>query len=215
MLILHGFWRSSATWRVRIALAFKGIDYDLRVIDLFAAGGGAHKRPEYSAMNPMEQVPLLEAPDDGGLRLAQSLAMLEYLEERWPEPPLLPRAPAERAMCRQIAEMINAGIQPLQNTGVQAHVRDLGVDDTAWVRHWVARGLRAVEAVVERTAGTYCVGEAISFADLCVVPELEFARRFDLDLGPYPTLVRVAETCSRLPAFERAHARAQPDAPKP
>jgi maleylpyruvate isomerase len=214
MLVLHGFWRSSATWRVRIALAWKGLDYELRVVDLASADGGAQHRPEYRALNPMEQVPLLEDAADGGLRVAQSLAMLEYLEERWPEPPLLPRTPRERALARQVAEMINAGIQPLQNTGVQAHLRDLGVDEVAWVRHWVARGLRAVEAVVGRTAGRYCVGDQVTFADLCVVPELEFARRFDLDLAPYPTLRRVAEACAELDAFQRAHARRQPDAPQ-
>jgi maleylpyruvate isomerase len=212
-MILYGYWRSTATWRVRIALAYKGIEYELRPVDLRRPGGGEQHRPAYRAKNPMGQVPVLEVDDDGRqLRLAQSIAILEYLEERWPAPPLLPPTRADRARARQIAEMINSGIQPLQNTGVQEYVRELGVDDVEWVRRWVARGLAALEAIVADGAGRYCVGDAVTIADVCLVPQLEFSRRFQVDLTPYPTLVRVADTCGSLDAFERAHANRQPDA---
>ena len=211
-MILYGFWRSTATWRVRIALAHKGLEYELRAVDLRGPGGGQH-RPEYRAKNPMGQVPLLEVSDDGRpLRLAQSLAILEYLEERWPTPPLLPPGRADRARARQIAEMINSGIQPLQNTSVQECVREFGLDEAEWVRRWVVRGLAAVEAVVAQGAGRYCVGDVPTIADVCLVPQLEFSRRFRVDLAPYPTLVRIAETCAALDAFQRAHADRQPDA---
>jgi maleylpyruvate isomerase len=212
-MILYGFWRSSATWRVRIALAHKGLDYELRPVHLRRPGGGDQYAPEYQQKNPMAQVPLLEV-DDGGeaLRLTQSLAILEYLEERWPDPPLLPHDRRLRAHVRRVAEMINSGIQPLQNTSVQLRVKELGVDDAAWVRHWVEKGLAALEASVAPGAGAFCVGDALSFADVCLVPQIEFSRRFGLDLAPYPTLVRVAGACAALPAFVRAHADRQPDA---
>ena len=213
-MVLYGYWRSTATWRVRIALAHKGIDYELCPIDLRRAGGGDQHRPEYRAKNPMGQVPLLELDDEGRhVRLAQSLAILEYLEERWPTPPLLPQSRSDRARARQIAEMINSGIQPLQNTGVQEHVRQLGVDELAWVGHWVPRGLAALETVVADGAGRFCVGDSVTFADVCLVPQLEFSRRFQIDLTPFPTLVRIANTCAGLDAFERAHADRQPDKP--
>ncbi len=212
-MILYGFWRSSATWRVRIALAHKGLEYELRPVNLRRTGGGDQHRPEYCAKNPLGQVPLLELSDDGQeVRLAQSLAIVEYLEERWPSPALLPPDRPGRARARQIAEMINSGIQPLQNTGVLEHVRELGLDDAEWVRRWVPRGLAAVEAVVADGAGRYCVGDAVTVADVCLVPQIEFARRVGIDLAPYPTLFRIAGTCAGLDAFQRAHADRQPDA---
>ncbi len=212
-MILYGYWRSSASWRVRIALAYKGLDYELVPVDLRGPGGGDQNRPEYRAKNPMGQVPLLEVEDDGRrLRLAQSLAIVEYLEERWPAPPLLPHTRAERARARQIAEMINSGIQPLQNTGVLAHLRQIGANDAEWVHHWVARGLAALEGVVSAGAGRFCVGDAVTIADVCLVPQVEFSRRFRVDLTPYPTLVRIVDACSAMEPFARAHADRQPDA---
>jgi maleylpyruvate isomerase len=213
-MILYGFWRSTATWRVRIALELKGLTYEVRPVHLRRPGGGDQHRPEYQALNPMEQVPLLELAEDGGrtARLTQSLAILEYLEERWPDPPLLPASREMRARVRQIAEMINSGIQPLQNTGVQEHVKELGLDDAAWVRRWVAKGMAALEAVVAGTAGRYAVGDTVTIADACIVPQMAFSKRFGFDLAAYPTLSRVAEACAVLGAFERAHADRQPDA---
>lgn len=210
---LYGFWRSTATWRVRIGLALKGLEHAYRPIHL-AKDGGQQNSDEYRALNPMRQVPLLELEQGGRTaRIAQSIAILEYLDERFPDPRLLPEDPFLRARARQLAEMINSGIQPLQNTGVQRYVKDeLRADENAWTRHWVTRGLAAVEAILAETAGRYSIGDSVSLPDLFVVPEMAFARRFGLPLDTYPTLVRVDAACSELPAFQRAHADRQPDA---
>jgi len=210
---LYGFWRSTATWRVRIGLAYKGIDYAYEPMHL-RRGGGEQNTEAYRAKNPMQQVPLLEFEEQGRtVRLAQSLAILAYLDERHPEPSLLPRDLLARARARQIAEMINAGMQPLQNTSVQLWVeQELKSDSAAWVRHWVGRGLRALEAVVAESAGRFAVGDEISVADLCIVPEMYFARRFSIPLDAHPTLLRVEAACAALPAFAAAHAERQPDA---
>jgi maleylpyruvate isomerase len=215
---LYGFWRSTATWRVRIALAHKGLAYETVPVDL-RAGEGDQNAPGYDAINAMRQVPVLEvlegeAGHAGPVRLTQSLAILEYLEERWPAPPLLPTDALGRARARQIAEMINAGIQPLQNTGVQRYVAEvMRADEVAWIRHWVGKGMAAVEAVAVTTAGRHAVGDALSFADVCVAPQMYFARRFGIDLDRYPTMQRIEEACSELPAFRQAHAERQPGAP--
>jgi len=212
-LKLYGFWRSTATWRVRIALEYKGIEYDYEPIDL-SRGVDAQHSDAYRAKNPMRQVPLLEVDGGaGGLRIAQSIAIIEYLEERIPEPRLLPGDPLLRARARQLAEMINSGIQPLQNTSVQGYVRDeLKADEKAWTRYWVSRGLAALEVVTSETAGRFSIGDAISLPDILLVPELNFARRFSIPLDPYPTLSRIEAACADLPAFARAHADRQPDA---
>lgn len=209
-LKLYGFWRSTATWRVRIALEYKGIGYDYEPIDL---GKGIEKQhsDEYRAKNPMRQVPLIEL--ESGFRIAQSLAIIEYLDERFPEPRILPEDPRLRARARQLAEMTNSGIQPLQNTSVQAHVKDeLKADEKAWTRYWVSRGLAALEMVTAETAGKFSIGDSLSLPDIVLIPELHFARRFSIPLDAYPTLTRIEAACADLPAFVRAHADRQPDA---
>ena len=210
---LYGFWRSSATWRVRIALAYKNLPYEYLPVDL-RKDGGEQNKPPFRAKNPMGRVPVLELDLDGTPRLvSESMAILELLEERWPTPALLPRDAFLRARARQLAMLIVSGVQPLQNTGVQLYIEnELHLDATPWIRHWVTNGLAAVETLARETAGTYAIGDAISFADLCIVPQLYFARRFAIDLAPWPTLVRVDEACAKLPAFEAAHARNMPDA---
>jgi maleylpyruvate isomerase len=212
---LYGFWRSTATWRVRIALHHKKLEFAYQPVNLRREGGGEQRTAAYARINPMRQVPVLEVEDGGApVNLAQSMAILHYLEERHPDPPLLPRAAIPRARALQVAEMVASGIQPLQNTTVQAHIREaLGADDRAWCHHWVRLGLDAVEAVVATTAGRFAVGDAPSFADLCIVPELYFARRFDVDLTRYPVLTRIEATCATEPAFIAAHADVQPDRP--
>jgi maleylpyruvate isomerase len=214
-LKLYGFWRSTATWRVRIALEYKGIAYDYEPIDLRKGAEEQHSE-EYRSKNPMRQVPLIELDGGaGGLRIAQSLAIIEYLEERFPEPRLLPIDPLLRARARQLAEMTNSGIQPLQNTSVQAFVKDeLNADEEAWTQHWVRRGLSALEVVTAETAGRFSIGDSLSLPDIVLVPELSFARRFSIPLDPYPTLTRIEAACADLPAFARAHADRQPDAPR-
>lgn len=210
---LYGFWRSSATWRVRIGLAYKGIAYDYQPVDLIKGGGEQH-RADYVAINPMKQVPVLELDD--GTRLTQSLPILEYLDEVHPEPPLLPRDPIPRARVRQIAEMINSGVQPLQNTAVRRHVEEvLHADGQAWIERWVATALTAIEAVVKEHAGKFAVGDSISLADVCIVPQLYFARRFDLAVERYPTLLRIESTCASMPAFASAHGERQIDFARP
>ena len=174
---------------------------------------GEQVADSYKALNPMGQVPLLVLDD--GRTIAQSLAILEYLEETHPEPALLPKDPVDRAHARQVAEMINAGIQPLQNVGVQKHVASLGADEKAWAAHWISKGLAALEAVTARTSGRYCVGGSVSFADVCLVPQLYAARRFAVDMSAYPTLLRIEAACAELPAFQAAHADNQPDANVP
>jgi maleylpyruvate isomerase len=141
------------------------------------------------------------------------MAILEYLEETRPSPPLLPRDPFLRARARQLAMLIVSGIQPLQNTKVQLYVRDeLHADDTAWIRRWVVPGLAALETLTLETAGTYSVGDALTFADVCLVPQLGFARRFGIELEELPTLRKIEAACAQLDAFRRAHADVQADA---
>lgn len=206
---LYGYWRSSASWRVRIALELKGVGFEYVPVHLVRDGGEQHGAA-HLARNPMRQVPVLELAD--GQQLSQSLAILEYLEEAYPQPALLPSDPLLRARVRQIAEMMNSGIQPLHNLAVLQHVQATGGDSKAWAAHWVGRGLQALEAVVSQTAGRFCVGDQPTFADACLIPQLYAARRFDADLSVAPTLLRVEEACGALEAFQRAHADAQPDA---
>jgi len=207
---LYGFWRSTATWRVRIGLAWKGIAYDYQPVHL-RRGGGEQNAEGWERINPMRQVPVLELDD--GVRLTQSMAILDYLDETQPEPPLFPSGKLARARARQLAELVVSGIQPLQNTSVQRYVHEeLGADEKAWTRHWVEKGLTALEALAVETAGRFSVGDSVSVADLCLVPEMYFARRLGVDLSRFPTLQRIDAACASLDAFQKAHAEAQPDA---
>ena len=209
---LYGYWRSSASWRVRIALELKGLPYDYVPVHLVKDGGEQHA-DAHRERNPMRQVPVLEVDAAGALHhLGQSLAILEYLEEAYPAPALLPRAPLARAKVRQIAETINAGVQPLQNLAVLQHLKAIGADDKAWAEHWIGRGMEAVETLVKPVAGAFCVGDTPTFADACLVPQMFAMRRFGIDGERFPTLLRIEQHCSTLPAFQRAHANAQPDA---
>jgi maleylpyruvate isomerase len=206
-MILYDYWRSSSAWRVRIALGLKQIPYERRVVNLAAR---EQEAPAFRALSPLGQVPVL-VTDEG--TLTQSLAILAYLEDRFPTPALFPRAPWPRARAVQLAEMMVSGIQPLQNLSVLAHLRASGVDDPmAVARHYNARGLAGVEIVARETAGTFLVGGAPTIADVCLVPQLSSARRFGVDVAGYPTLLRVEAACAALPAFRDAHADVQSDA---
>lgn len=210
---LYGYWRSSSAWRVRIALAWKGIAYEYQAVHLRA---GEQQAPSYRALSPLGEVPTLEWTEAGQpgavRRLSQSFAIIDYLERIHPTPPLFPADPFLAARARQLAEMVNAGIQPLQNLAVLNRVRELQGDPQAWARHYVTRGLAAMEALAPETAGAFLVGEAPTVADAYLIPQLYNARRFALDLAPYPTLLRAEASCEQIPAFVQAHPDKQPDA---
>lgn len=207
---LYDYWRSSAAYRVRIALNWKGLAYEQLAVDLRR---GAQRSPEFLAINPQGLVPVLE---DGEARLTQSLPILNYLEERYPEPPLLPADLAGRARARAIAVAIACEIHPLNNLRVLQYLeRELRLDEDrrlAWYRHWIAEGLGPIEIMLAAAGGEFCVGDAPSLADVCLVPQVYNARRYQCDLEPYPTIRRIDARCRALEAFARAAPERQPDA---
>ena len=209
-MIFYDYWRSSSAWRVRTALHWKGIPFERRAVNLIKDGGEQH-REDFFALNPSRQVPVVVL-DDGAHVLTQSMAIIDYLEEQFPTPPLLPADPWLRGRARQLAEMVNSGIQPLQNLSVLDHLQARGIDRNEWSRHFIARGLTALEAAARETSGTFLVGDAPSVADLYLVPQLYNARRWSTDVAPFPTLLRVEAACAALPAFVAAHPDAQSDA---
>jgi maleylpyruvate isomerase len=199
---LYNYWRSSASWRVRIALAYKDVAYEYVAVNI-APSVKAQHQAEYQKLNPMQQVPTLVLDD--GRQLAQSMAILEYLEETVPQPPLLPSDPYLRARARQLAELVNAGIQPFQNLPTMAKISELGGDAKEFVRGYIARGLDGLAASAEATAGTFLVGDAPSFADVCLVPQLYNARRFNVPVDDLPTLLRAEANANKLDGFARSH----------
>jgi maleylacetoacetate isomerase len=213
-LRLYGYWRSSASYRVRIALACKGLDFEYVPVHLVRSGGEQYS-PEYRALNPQSRVPALETPD--GV-LTQSMAIMEWLEEVYPEPALLPRNPGERARVRALAQIMVADVQPLQNSSVTQFLQGtLNVDDAAlkaWLREWVGRGLRAFEEMLALAPGDgdFCVGDAPTLADVCLVPQCHSARRFGVDPTVYSRIAHIERACAALPAFQRAAPDRQPDA---
>ncbi|HEY7376852.1 MAG TPA: maleylacetoacetate isomerase [Polyangia bacterium] len=214
-MILYDYWRSSSAWRVRIALHLKGVPFERRVVNLSPDAGEQH-RDAFGALNPLRQVPVFIGDGDDARPLTQSMAIIELLEEQFPQPPLLPADPWRRARARQLAEMVNAGTQPLQNLSVLQHLTATGGDANAWARHFIARGLAALEAAAsQETEGTFLVGDTPTLADLYLVPQMYNARRWAVDLAPFPTLVRVDAACAALPAFAAAHPDEQSDARPP
>ncbi len=213
---LYSYWRSTSTWRVRIALAWKALPHEVVPVHLLDGGGQQHG-DAFRALNASAQVPVLvldeRGPDGTPRLLSQSMAILEYLEERHPAPPLLPADVWLRARSRQLAQICVSGIQPMHNLTTINRVKESGGDEGAWVRHFIERGLASLERTAAETAATFLVGEAPTFADVCLVPQLYAARRYSVDVAPFPTLARVEATCAALPAFQAAHADAQPDAP--
>jgi maleylpyruvate isomerase len=209
---LWSYWRSSSTYRVRIALELKGLEFEYLPVHLIRDGGQQHQ-PDFAAKNPLRQVPVLELDDDGqSLRLVQSMAIIEYLDERFPSPPLLPDSPRDRAHVRALAETVNAGIQPLQNTDTFAELRKHGIDTEAWARTFIAKGLAALETMASERAGAFLFGDRVGLADIYLVPQLYNARRWGVSLETFPTLTRADANAQALPAFQRAAPTAQPDA---
>lgn len=202
-IVLHDYFRSSASYRVRIALNLKGIDYDRIAVNL---ADGAQKEEAYRALNPQGFVPMLDIDDR---RLTQSLSIAVYLDQTRPDPPLLPRDPGDSAHVRSLALAIACDIHPLNNLRVLKYLKGpLALSEEQkdeWYRHWVAEGLEALEALARPRAGAFLFGDRPTLADVCLVPQLYNARRFSVTLDPYPTLRRADETASAHPAFAAAH----------
>jgi maleylacetoacetate isomerase len=211
---LHTFFRSSAAYRARIALNFKGLAYEQVACKISA---GEHKAESFRSVNPQGLVPVLE---DDGVVIAQSLALIEYLDETHPAPPLLPADPVGRAQVRSMALAIACDIHPLNNLRVLNRLKQVsGFDEAAvndWYRHWVAEGFRGLEELAGRHCadGRHTYGASVTLADVCLVPQMYNARRFDCDLAPYPRLRAITAHLESLPAFAAALPEAQPDAPK-
>ena len=212
---LYGYYLSSAAFRVRIALNLKGLAHESAPVHLLR-GGGEQFVAEFAALNPQNLVPVLL---DGGRPLTQSLAIIEYLDETHPQPPLLPTAPEARARVRGLALAVACDIHPLNNLRVLRYLkRDLEIGDDerdGWYRHWIALGLAAIEELLDgdEATGAFCHGEAPTLADICLVPQIFNAKRVDCDLEPYPTVMRVFDACMTLDAFAAARPERQPDAP--
>lgn len=211
---LFSYFRSSCSYRVRIALNWKGLSYKYSPVHL-VKGGGEQLLPEYLLRNPQGEVPALY---NGQITISQSMAILEYLEESHPCPPLLGTTAEERARIRQISEMINSGIQPLQNLKVLQYIKsEFSLSDdqkNEWAKYWIERGLNSVEQMLQLTHGQYCVGDKVTLADCFLVPQVYNARRFAVNLADFPLISQIDGNCSQLPPFRSAHPDCQPDSPQ-
>ena len=208
-MILHGYWRSGTSYRTRIALNLKGVTYEQRTHDLRQ---GEQKSEAYLALNPQGLVPALEHE---GRVITQSLAILGWLEERFPEPPLLPRtSPEDRAEVRAMATLIACDIHPLNNLTVLKAVKGLGGDTDAWADQWIRPGFDALERLIEQRGGGWSWGDAPTIADCCLIPQVYSARRFNVDVSAWPLISAIDARAAEHPAFQAAHPDVQPDADK-
>jgi maleylacetoacetate isomerase len=211
---LYSYWRSSASYRVRIALALKGLKAEIVPVNLLA---GEQKGDAYRAVNPQMRVPALE---DNGHLVTQSIAIVEYLDERYPQAPLLPQVPEERAYVRELSLAVATDISPLNNLSQLKYLSEqFGVNEeqkNTWIAHWIANGFAAIEAMLEASPYTsqFCHGASPTMADCLLIPQVYNARRFNCDLSAYPNIERIDANCAALPAFQQAHPDAQPDKPK-
>lgn len=209
---LYDFWRSSSAHRVRIALAWKGLDYDAVHVHLVRDGGGQHRDDYATGVNRLSQLPVLEWEHDGTVhRITQSLAILHYLEAIAPAHPLVPHDPLQAAQAWEIAEIVNSGMQPFQNLATLARVEKLGMERRAWVEPFLTKGLVAIELLARARGSRFCVGDAPTVADVCLVPQLLAARRFEIDLEPYEALRAIDERCAQIDAFAVAHPNQHPE----
>ncbi|MBN9165473.1 MAG: maleylacetoacetate isomerase [Myxococcales bacterium 68-20] len=211
-LTLYTYWRSSASHRVRIALGYKGLTYDPVYVNLLE---GEQRKDEYKQTNPMGHLPCLVID---GVKYVESTAIIELLEELYPEPALLPKKPEDRARVRALVQIVNSGIQPLQNLVVLDRIGEDKEKRLDWLRHFITRGLTAWEALASRYAeetgqkGPFAYGATFTAADAVLIPQLYTARRFGIDLSPYPTILRMDEATKDLPFVKAAYPDAQPDA---
>ena len=212
-IVLHNYWRSSASHRVRIGLGLKKLAYEYVIVNIVKRDQHADA---YRKKNPMAQVPTLEITEDDGRTFAlnQSLPILEYLDERFPEPPIMPKDLYLRARTRLLAEIVNSGIQPLQNLTTTNQVKAIGGDAAVWPKSFIADGLAAFENATRETAGKFCVGDAPTIADMFLVPQLASARRFGVDIAHHDLLLGIEQRCMALSAFADAMPDRQPDAVK-
>ena len=209
---LYTYFRSSASYRVRIALAYKGLAHDAAYVSLPKK---EHHADAFRAVNPQALLPALE---DGGRVLIQSLAIMEYLDETHPEPPLLPKAPLDRAYVRAVAQIVACEMHPLNNLRTLRYVKhSYKLDDdgvNTWYRYWIADVFAMLESYLAREgrAGRYCYGDMVTIADCCLIPQVFNAQRYECDLAPYPTIVRIFGECMKLDAFASTQPSGQPDA---
>lgn len=207
---LYGYWRSSCSYRVRIALGLKGQPWDTVPVNLLADG---QSQDAYQSVNPSRYVPTLELED--GTRLSQSLAIIDWLEARWPQPAFLPQDPLRRARVLAAAHIIAMDVQPVNNSGLIGVLkREIGASEkaaVAWVIHWMERGFDAFQATID-PGSPFCFGDAPSLADICLIPQLYNAHRFGVELAPFARLLKIEQNCLALPAFADARPEAQPDA---
>lgn len=209
---LFTYYRSTSSYRVRIALALKGLDYQTVAVNLIAANGGEHRQPPYLAINPQGRVPALRT--DNGDVLTQSPAIIEYLEEQYPQVPLLSSDLITRAHERAVASLIGCDIHPLHNVSILNQLRALGQDEpqvVQWISHWITQGLAAIEQLIGDSG--YCFGPQPGLADVYLMPQLYAAERFNVALSAYPRILRVARLAQDHPAFIKAHPARQPDTP--
>ena len=211
---LYTFFRSSASYRVRIALNLKGLSYEQAPIHL-RRGGGEQLKPAYTTINPQALVPALE---DNGRILSQSLAIIEYLEETHPNPPLLPKVPADKALVRSMALVIACEVHPIQNLRVLKYVKasynQTDEQVNKWAQHWIDLGLAALQEMIvgQPKRGKFCFGDVPTLADICLIPQLGNARRYGCDLAKYPTILEIEKNCNAIPAFADAAPEKQADA---
>ena len=210
-LTLYSAWRATAPYRTRIGLALKGVSYDYVPIDLIA---GEQREPQYRAVNPQGLTPALDLGDGTGV-LTQSLAILEWLEETRPAPPLLPKDPLDRATVRAMALIVACDIHPLNNTRVGRKLHHMGIDQAGileWTQGWIRDGFDALEPMVAAHGKGFAFGDAPTIADCCLVPQVYSANRYEVDLAPWPAIRAAAERAAEHPAFQAAHPNKQPDA---
>jgi maleylpyruvate isomerase len=208
---LYSYFRSSAAYRVRIALNLKNVPYEMEFVHL-AKDGGHNRKPEYRAINPQMKLPSLVLDD--GTVLIQSLSIIDYLDETYPNPPLLPKDAIARAKVRSIAQIVACDIHPIDNVAPLRYLKNtLGQDQTAidaWYHHWILEGFEAIEALI--SPGPYACGAQVTLADLCLVPQVFNARRLKVPLERFPKIVAADAACLKLPAFDKARPENQPDA---
>lgn len=212
-LILYNYFRSSTSYRVRMALHFKGLDFEYRPVHLLN-NGGEQNQPEYRKINPIGGVPALV---DGDFVLAQSLPIIEYIDEKFPQPPLFPKDLQNKSLVRQVCENINCDIHPMQNLKVLGYLQsEFKITDeqkSKWIDHWITKGFAATEQIIAKTTGTYAFGDSVTAADIFITAQVVTAQRFNVSFSQHKTIAKVFENTTKLEAFQKAHPKNQPDTP--